>query len=697
MTIATSSSAAPERRRDPVEGASRRAARTGRRRGGGGRRRSGRLGGVWAWPPYPRSRWTCGRRASPRWRPGPIAPPSRTASSSRSAPGERIHFLDWGGRPPAPLGGPTPSCSSTGWPGRPGPGPPSRAGSGRAVRTVAVDLRGHGLSDAPTTEYDPATLAGDLVAVAEGAGARRRPATAAGPAPGRRWPGTATAAIVAAWAAAVLGDRCAGLVLVDGGWQDVAAETGLTPAEFLRDLAEPPEVLASMDAFLDDRRGWDPSHWDADEERAARATVVEVPAGHVVPAIRPHALERSVEAIFAYRPVETLAALDLPIVALVAVDDEDGHKEAALAELDAARRAAGRPRDRRRAVPRRRSQPAPLPAGRAGRGDPPPRRPASITRAAGPPSEDPMRVVYTPAHLAHDVVSETIMGQSIPANEVPERAERIRAALVADGGFELVATDRARPGPDPRRPRPRARAVPRGGLAAGAPGGHRPWRAHAGHLRSAACPRASGPSRSGSSANRPRSPGGPGSGASTRRRRSWPGRTAPRAGAVDTALTAVDLVLDGGEPAVYGLCRPPGPPRRALDVRRLLLLQQRRDRGRVDRRADRRARRDPRSRLPPRERHRADLLAPRRRPVRLDPRRPRPAVPVLPRPGRRDGRGAGRRGEPQPPARGRRRRRALPRGARPGARGDRGDAGLGRSSSRSASTPTARTRSATSP
>ena len=50
-----------------------------------------------------------------------------------------------------------------------------------------------------------------------------------------------------------------------------------------------------------------------------------------------------------------------------------------------------------------------------------------------------MRVVYTPLHLVHDVVSETIMGQAIPAYEVPERAERIRAALVADGGFELVA------------------------------------------------------------------------------------------------------------------------------------------------------------------------------------------------------------------------------------------------------------------
>jgi pimeloyl-ACP methyl ester carboxylesterase len=70
---------------------------------------------------------------------------------------------------------------------------------------------------------------------------------------------------------------------------------------------------------------------------------VEVPAGHVVPAIRPHALERSVEAIFTFRPFEALAALDVPVVALVAVDDEDRAKEAALAELGAARRAAGLP------------------------------------------------------------------------------------------------------------------------------------------------------------------------------------------------------------------------------------------------------------------------------------------------------------------------------------------------------------------
>jgi acetoin utilization deacetylase AcuC-like enzyme len=50
-----------------------------------------------------------------------------------------------------------------------------------------------------------------------------------------------------------------------------------------------------------------------------------------------------------------------------------------------------------------------------------------------------MKVVYTSAHLAHDVTHETVLGVSVPGYEIGERAERIRAALEADDAFELVA------------------------------------------------------------------------------------------------------------------------------------------------------------------------------------------------------------------------------------------------------------------
>ena len=68
-----------------------------------------------------------------------------------------------------------------------------------------------------------------------------------------------------------------------------------------------------MSTYLADRAGFDPATWDADQERAARATVVEVPAGKVVPSTRPHALAASVEALFQYEPAPVLTAVTAPI------------------------------------------------------------------------------------------------------------------------------------------------------------------------------------------------------------------------------------------------------------------------------------------------------------------------------------------------------------------------------------------------
>ena len=159
-------------------------------------------------------------------------------------------------------------------------------------------------------------------------------------------------AIVAAEAAAALGPRCAGLLLVDGGWENLGQSSEMDVDEFLRGLDEPPEVLSSMRAFLADRAGFDPSTWDVDQERAARATVVETHAGRVVPATRPHALEACVRTMFAYDPLAVLPKVEAPITALIAADDEVGSRAAALAEVSAAR-VSGRvaPRSRSRAFP----------------------------------------------------------------------------------------------------------------------------------------------------------------------------------------------------------------------------------------------------------------------------------------------------------------------------------------------------------
>src|SRR5262245_34919452 len=84
--------------------------------------------------------------------------------------GERIHFLDWGtapaqDSPPLVL---IHELSQTAWSWAP---IARRLAAGR--RVVAVDLRGHGLSEVPRSGYEVESLATDVltVAVASGWGA----------------------------------------------------------------------------------------------------------------------------------------------------------------------------------------------------------------------------------------------------------------------------------------------------------------------------------------------------------------------------------------------------------------------------------------------------------------------------------------------------------------------------------------------
>ena len=88
------------------------------------------------------------------------------------ADGVRIHFLDWGGPPagdgPGLLAIHGLSTTASVW------APVARRiGGDRGLRRfVAMDLRGHGLSDAPTEDgaYDLELHGDDAVAVAEGSG-----------------------------------------------------------------------------------------------------------------------------------------------------------------------------------------------------------------------------------------------------------------------------------------------------------------------------------------------------------------------------------------------------------------------------------------------------------------------------------------------------------------------------------------------
>ena len=169
-----------------------------------------------------------------------------------------------------------------------------------------------------------------------------------------------------------------------------------------------------------------------------------------------------------------------------------------------------------------------------------------------------MQVVYSPAHLAHDITVETFMGMPIPANEVAERAERIRTALEADGGFPMV-------GPVEHGQEPI--------LAVHDPGLVRFLEVAWSEVRRQGLPR---PFLTADTyPNRQMFEGMSVDAVASLVRE--PTQAAGRAGywgldsaaplvagtyqaaraAVDVALTTVDLVL-AGAPAAYGLCRPPG-------------------------------------------------------------------------------------------------------------------------------------------
>jgi acetoin utilization deacetylase AcuC-like enzyme len=163
-----------------------------------------------------------------------------------------------------------------------------------------------------------------------------------------------------------------------------------------------------------------------------------------------------------------------------------------------------------------------------------------------------VRVVFSVEHRRHEPRHEVADGGAIGIHETPERAETIRQALEADGGFELVEPTEHGTGP--------ITAVHDEAMLAYLETAWRDWR-EAGEEADEIFP---------DTFPLPAYREGMGPGRETRSPRGQIGRwcfdtatpmvegTYPAArAAADVALTAGDLVLRG-EPIVYGLCRPPG-------------------------------------------------------------------------------------------------------------------------------------------
>ena len=229
-----------------------------------------------------------------------------------------------------------------------------------------------------------------------------------------------------------------------------------------------------------------------------------------------------------------------------------------------------------------------------------------------------------PMHRRHAPLAEIESSGLQSPWEHPGRADAIHDVLAADDRFAMLAPDDWGTDADRRGARPWPRRVPRAGVGRlpGPPPRHarrgarrvrRPWPAR--RHRPACVTNCRSSAELG--------------------RWCFETTTPLTEGTYEAARGAVDIALDArrnwsstGRGHAYGLCRPPGHHAPTGVVRRLLLLQQRRRR-RAPRRVDHRDRgHRARRRLSPRQRHAADLLRPRRRPVRVAARRPGAGLPV---------------------------------------------------------------------
>ena len=272
-----------------------------------------------------------------------------------------------------------------------------------------------------------------------------------------------------------------------------------------------------------------------------------------------------------------------------------------------------------------------------------------------------MPVVWSDRHRRHEPGGEVWVGVRTPGTELPERAERVRAALT-DAGARFVDAE--------RHPDEALLEVHDPALLEYLAGAWEDWEAagltadpgqdrvvpylfpHPGLLAQDPPPVPTAiTARAGRFAYDTMTLIGPG---------TW---DAARA-AVDVALTAADLVL-AGEPASYACCRPPGHHATRDCFGGSCYLNNAAAAAARLRAGGRRPGRRARRRRAPRERHPGDLLLGSRGPGRLRARRPRRrVVSALPRLRGRDRRRSGRGRQPQPAARAGLGRRALAGGGR---------------------------------
>ncbi|HLF27811.1 MAG TPA: alpha/beta hydrolase [Anaerolineae bacterium] len=193
------------------------------------------------------------------------------------------------------------------------------------ARVIALDQRGHGLTDKPESGYDFATIARDLELFLNAAQIER-PALV-----GHSWGGN-----VALEYAARHPDRVAALVFVDGGFLEIGARLDWPAAE---KQLEPPDLagmpLTALQAGL---RNWLGPAWSEATAAITLHNFEVLPDQTVRPRMRKVNHMKVVRALWEHRPSQLYAQVRCPVLLLPAIPP--GPLEAAAQERLAGKRAS---------------------------------------------------------------------------------------------------------------------------------------------------------------------------------------------------------------------------------------------------------------------------------------------------------------------------------------------------------------------
>lgn len=181
-------------------------------------------------------------------------------------------------------------------------------------RVLAVDQRGHGQSDKPSSGYDFATVVEDVRQFIETL-ELKRPVVA-----GHSWGGN-----VALELAARHPEHVAGLVLVDGGFMEMSARPGMTWERTERDLAPPDLTHLTRAQLIEGAKQWElGAIWGEDVEAALLGNFEVTEAGTIRPYLSRENHMQVVRALWEQQPSELYRDVRCPVLFVLAERDGEG-------------------------------------------------------------------------------------------------------------------------------------------------------------------------------------------------------------------------------------------------------------------------------------------------------------------------------------------------------------------------------------